>query len=435
MQLRSFPGGVENCFEPDLTDAGVAGQDFEAVQWLKDVDSSGKSVALGFPGSRIGFTPNHDGTGHNSTFTLTAPFTVMANAVQLLVTTTPDPTDTETVVIPLEFVFHAPPVSLRLPSSSNNFLVPNNEQDSQGLYAWCGGDEVDTVTGEVEDLRFQVEANIIQDEQSCTGLHTDSRKEFRVYYNKTNPYCGSRCHTYPYIPRYNDYDLAVTWSARECLHKAVVYDNVTALDHTIKTMAPGDPEAKKCLDEGGLLRVAIRRGQHNFAQRVIEKGANLSAVTEGETPLIAASVLGDIAGVELLLNVNDSKIDLRVEGETALSTAILYCHADVVGALLDAGSSVTGETCDEVPLVGLLSFPKLVKCNGSQFQEVLQEFKRHDATSLNATVDGDCRGDALRDSAENKEPRSYEICSRTRCEYVRGLGNPGGEIGCAEESR
>ena len=23
-------------FEPDLTDAGVAGQDFEAVQWLKD---------------------------------------------------------------------------------------------------------------------------------------------------------------------------------------------------------------------------------------------------------------------------------------------------------------------------------------------------------------------------------------------------------------
>ena len=109
-------------------------------------------------------------------------------------------------------------------------------------------------------------------------------------------------------------------------------------------------------------------------------------------------VLGDIAGVELLLNVNDSslrrQIDLRVEGETALSTAILYCHADVVGALLDHGSSVTGETCQEVPLVGLLSFPKLVKCNGSQLQDVLHELKRYNAT-LNATVDGDCRGQGV----------------------------------------
>ena len=176
---------------------------------------------------------------HSNTFALTAPLKEMARAAQLLVTTTPDPTDTEAMATPLEFVFHAPPVSLKLPSPSSNFLLPKNEQDSQGLYAWCGGDEVDTVTGEVEDLRFQVEAKVIRDEQSCTGSHTDSRKEFRVYYNKTNPYCGSRCHTYPYIPRYNDYndyDLAVTWSARECLHKAVVYDNVTALDHTIKTM-------------------------------------------------------------------------------------------------------------------------------------------------------------------------------------------------------
>ena len=161
----------------------------------------------------------------------------MASAVQLLVTTTPDPTDTETVATPLEFVFHAPPVSLRVPSSSNNFLLPRNEQESQGLFAWCGGSGVDTVKGEVEDLRFQVEAKIIRDEQSCTGSSKAYRKEFRVYYNnKTNPYCGSRCHTYPYIPWYDDYDLAVTYSARECLHKAVVYDNVSALDHTIRTM-------------------------------------------------------------------------------------------------------------------------------------------------------------------------------------------------------
>lgn len=174
--------------------------------------------------------------GHNSTFTLTAPFRAMANAVQLLVTTTPDPTDTEAVATPLEFVFHAPPVSLKRTSSSNNFLLPNNEQDSQGLYAWCGGSDMDTVEGEVEDPRFHVETTVINDKQSCTGSHKDSRKEFHVYYNKTNPYCGSRCHAYPYIPWYNDFDLAVTWSARECLHKAVVYDNVTALDHTIETM-------------------------------------------------------------------------------------------------------------------------------------------------------------------------------------------------------
>ena len=107
-------------------------------------------------------------------------------------------------------------------------------------------------------------------------------------------------------------------------------------------------------------------------------------------------VLGDKAGVELLLKNRSDRprppIDLRVEGETALSTAIRYCHADVVGALLDHGSSVTGEKCREVPLVALLSKEKLQKCNGSQLQEVLQEFKRHDATSLNATVDGDCRG-------------------------------------------
>ena len=47
---------------------------------------------------------------------------------------------------------------------------------------------------------------------------------------------------------------------------------------------------EKCLDEGGWLRAAIRRGQHNLAHRIIDWGASLSAVTEGETPLIAASV-------------------------------------------------------------------------------------------------------------------------------------------------
>ena len=173
---------------------------------------------------------------HSSAFTLTKPLSQMASAVQLLVTTTPDPTDTEAVATPLEFVFHAPPVSLILPSSSNNFLLPKIGQDSQGLHAWCGGDRVDTVTGKVEDLRFQVEAKVICDEQSCAGSYKACRKEFRVYYNKTNPYCGSRCHTYPYIPWYNDFDLAVSHSARECLHKAVVNDNASALNHTIQTM-------------------------------------------------------------------------------------------------------------------------------------------------------------------------------------------------------
>lgn len=173
---------------------------------------------------------------HSNTFALTAPLKEMARAVQLLVTTTPDPTDTEAMATPLEFVFHAPPVSLKLPSPSNNFLLPKNEQDPQSLYAWCGAADLHGVEGVVEDDRFQVEATIIRDEQSCAGSHKASRKEFRVYYNKTNPYCGNTCHTYPYIPWYDDYDLAVTWSARECLHKAVVYDNVTMLNHTIKTM-------------------------------------------------------------------------------------------------------------------------------------------------------------------------------------------------------
>jgi len=51
------------------------------------------------------------------------------------------------------------------------------------------------------------------------------------------------------------------------------------------------PEAaEKCLDEGGWLKVAIRRGQHILAQHIIDKGANLNLVTQGETPLIAASV-------------------------------------------------------------------------------------------------------------------------------------------------
>lgn len=106
-------------------------------------------------------------------------------------------------------------------------------------------------------------------------------------------------------------------------------------------------------------------------------------------------VLGDKAGVELLLKNRSDRprppIDLRINGETALTTAVQYCHADVVGALLDHGSSVTGKKCHQVPLVALLSFEKLQKCNGSQLQEVLQEFKRYNAT-LNATVDGDCRG-------------------------------------------
>lgn len=94
---------------------------------------------------------------------------------------------------------------------------------------------MDKVEGEVEDLRFHVETTVICDEQSCAGSYKACRKEFRVYYNKTNPYCKRRC-TYPYIPWYNDYDLAVTHSARECLHKAVVYDDPSALDHTIETM-------------------------------------------------------------------------------------------------------------------------------------------------------------------------------------------------------
>ena len=122
-------------------------------------------------------------------------------------------------------------------------------------------------------------------------------------------------------------------------------------------------------------------------------------------------VLGDKAGVELLLNVNDTQIDLRINDETALTTAGQYCHADVVGALLDHGSSVTGETCKEVPLVALLSKEKLQKCNGSQLQEVLQEFKRYNAT-LNATFNGtstDCRGPALT-SSKHDEMRKMLHC-------------------------
>ena len=68
----------------------------------------------------------------------------------------------------------------------------------------------------------------------------------------------------------------------------------------------------------------------------------------------------------------------------------------MVGALLDAGSSVSGETCGEVPLVAFLGSQKLQKCDARQLQKVLDELVRHKAT-WNATKksDGtstDCRG-------------------------------------------
>ena len=58
----------------------------------------------------------------------------------------------------------------------------------------------------------------------------------------------------------------------------------------------------------------------------------------GSTPLIVASLFGQSASVEALLNAGVDVNSQNNEGSTALHTAAFFCHKDVVELLLENGA-------------------------------------------------------------------------------------------------
>src|SRR4249919_4147064 len=88
------------------------------------------------------------------------------------------------------------------------------------------------------------------------------------------------------------------------------------------------------------LRVAIRRGDYQRAERLLRSGADVNAADEdGTTPLIHAVIESDVRLVKLLIENG-----ANVNAKNALdSTALMYAATNLAKAqlLLEAGANVS----------------------------------------------------------------------------------------------
>ena len=91
----------------------------------------------------------------------------------------------------------------------------------------------------------------------------------------------------------------------------------------------------------GPIHLSAHFRRHAYIKELVGLGAdaNLPRAESGETPLMRAAMVGDAAGVALLVKLGARVGDVDAEGRTALHLSAGYGGMDAAAALLDAGAS------------------------------------------------------------------------------------------------
>ena len=98
----------------------------------------------------------------------------------------------------------------------------------------------------------------------------------------------------------------------------------------------------------GPIHLSAHFRRHAYIKELVGLGAdaNLPRAESGETPLMRAAMVGDAAGVALLVKLGARVGDVDAEGRTALHLSAGYGGMDAAAALLEAGASVAATDDD-----------------------------------------------------------------------------------------
>eukprot|EP00438_Fugacium_kawagutii_P010176 Skav235868 [mRNA] locus=scaffold1693:348437:350816:- [translate_table: standard] len=328
----------------DRSSKASLGKGSDMVEWLQDVQRSGKSAKLRMDpqdnASESDLQLEWKLSAENATefqvsniFSVSMSSEVLIQSAQLVVSTTLDQTDAEEQAVPLRIVPHSPPIVLSIGSGSNaGFLLPAfNVNNRRNDYAVCGLPDVRLVQGEDVDSRFGVDMRVLELEEDCFRDKV-SQKQFWAFRNDSNTNSA-------WYPPWNDnYDVAVTLSPQRCLNEAIDLGDITAVQRIMDWIPEGQP--KHYQNSCRLLQRAIRLDRPHMIPELL-KFLDPGCENCTETPLGVAAAEGKLEAMDLLLAIPEVKVDaMDSSGATPLFRAAQHCRIDAVKRLLRAGSDV-----------------------------------------------------------------------------------------------
>lgn len=230
-------------------EAGVAGMDSDIVQWLQNVNVSGKYVGYSEADAARGSIVSFQATNFSSrdvgaTFSGLIPAQTLAVGVTLLLSSTEDFTDAEASQMGITVVAHAPPLSLNIGLGYDAFLLPAFDvMDLHPSYALCGPHSQEVadalankrlwpnVSVTPSDSRFRVSVELQEGEVSCQGRERDRRLLLKVH-RVSDESCQRWCSQYR--PRAGKHDVSISISITSCLKEAIELDDTVALSTIAK---------------------------------------------------------------------------------------------------------------------------------------------------------------------------------------------------------
>lgn len=156
----------------------IASNRSKLLEWLVDVDFSGKSAGLQLHHGNLSSSylwPLEGKTfAHGSSrlkianiFETSMPIDALTQATELVITPIPDMTDAELLAVPMKVVSHPPPIRLSINSSSSSFFLPDPMLNERAEYAACHLKSLTQVHGEILDSRFMVSFTVFNKAGFC----------------------------------------------------------------------------------------------------------------------------------------------------------------------------------------------------------------------------------------------------------------------------
>ena len=314
------------------------------VQWLLDVNISGKSAVLQLNGLRASSSavwplqrpmePQTEGSDLviTTTFeTLIPTESLLTEVTQLALASTQDMTDAEMLAVPLSFVSHAPPIQLSIGVSHGFFLPEPLESEERNDFAACCLGDLTPVTAHIRDKRFMVAEAEISRGHGCDRQGIVKQKLFtavRIRDQSCEPYCSL------YRPRADTFDVSVTLSVARCFEQAIDLDDLAAFRNISQSMSTS---RQAVFEACGTLQKAVQQNRTLIASEMLTSlGADPNGGSQGlETPLQVAAEAGNLPAMKLLLE-EKATVDFNgPNNRTALFSAASNCQAQAVRYLLN----------------------------------------------------------------------------------------------------